>query len=139
VARALNQAGFQVHYTTVARWKSQGWIEQEADPLDAARANLDAATPVLTTDPTTRAADLADHSQDKPALEKESDAELLRAAARAALITMTLVERELHAHAPELVQTRPAEVGILIQALADLYEAATEALVRADALDLPKR
>src|SRR5690348_2541758 len=93
VARALTQAGFQVHYTTVARWKSQDWVEQGTDRLDAARANLEAAMPVVTNDPTTKAADLVDRRQDKRRLEELSDAELLRAAARAALISAALVGR----------------------------------------------
>src|SRR5206468_3568933 len=88
VARALTQAGHPVHYTTINRWRSQGWRAIKGEhPLDAARANLDSAVPVLTGDPTTNADDLADLSQAKAELEKLSDKELLAAAARAALIT----------------------------------------------------
>jgi hypothetical protein len=133
VARALRQAGYDCHFVTINRWRAKGWpaVEQGREAIDAALADLDAAIPLLTGDPTSRAADLVDSSETKPQLEQLSDKELLIAAARAGLITVTVVGRELQAQLAELVQGRPAETGILIQALADQYEAATSALVQA--------
>src|SRR6516225_411539 len=53
VARAMTAAGYPVHFTTVARWKAQGWPTQTDDvhPLDQARAALDSIAPLLTGDP----------------------------------------------------------------------------------------
>jgi hypothetical protein len=133
VARALRQAGYDCHFVTINRWRAQGWraVQRARQAIDAASADLDAAIPVLTRNPTSRAADLVDRSETKPQLEQLSDKELLIVAARTALITVNVLGRELHAQAAELLQARPAEMGILIKALAEQYEAATAALVQA--------
>ena len=63
VARALNQAGHSIHYTTINRWRAQGWREIKGEhPLHAARAALDSAVPILTGDPSTTAEDVIKHS-----------------------------------------------------------------------------
>jgi hypothetical protein len=52
VARALTQSGRPVHFSTVARWKLQGWRSMESGPhpLEMARRSIDVALPVLTGD-----------------------------------------------------------------------------------------
>src|SRR5438128_2464317 len=119
VAKALNQAGYRVHYTTVARWRSKGWGPIEGEhPLDTARANLDAALPVLSGDPTITTEELVKRSEDKLHHQDVPDAELQRKAVRQAMVAQALVCQELQAQAADLVRTRPMEVGILIDALA---------------------
>src|SRR5215475_5402919 len=114
VARALNQAGFQVHFTTVARWKSQGWVEHGADRLEAARANLDLAIPVLTGNPITGTDELVNLSEAKAQLEGLSENELVTADARQALITIALVQEQLNAQLPKLLKKKAAETAVLV-------------------------
>lgn len=130
VATALNQAGYRVHYTTIARWRSQDWrgVDQDGEAINAGRAKLDSAVPILTGDPSTTAEDVVNDSETKPQLERLSDKQLLTAAARQALVTLTVVEQELNARVAELVATKPRETAVLIKALADISEAATGAL-----------
>lgn len=110
---------------------------QSEHPLEAAWGVLDSALPVLTGDPTATADKLVAGSEDKDRVEKKADYELLTAAAREALKAQILVQREIQAHLAELVRAKPAEMGILIQALAGLCEAATDALQQALALKRP--
>ena len=139
VARALKQAGYRAHYTTIARWRSKGWEAVEGEhPLDAARANLDAALPVLSGDPTTTTEELVERSDDKLKHQVPPDAELLRTAARHAMLIQILVCQELQGQVAKLVRTRPMEVGILIGALADSIEASNQALLQALAPKIPK-
>jgi hypothetical protein len=139
VAKKLLQAGFFAHHTTIARWRRQGWpaTGKGQESIDAARDNLDVAVPILTGDPRTTAEDLVKHNEAKPELEQLSDKELLLAAARQALVTITLVEEELNAQLPELVTERTAETAVLVGALAALIQATTDAL-RHQAFTPPK-
>ena len=126
VARKLSQSGLPISHETVNRWRRDGWrvVERPQHPLDAARASLDDAVPVLTGDPTTTIEDLLRNSPDREQLEELSDAELLRKAAREVLIAVCLAARALMLK-PTLVLTKPAEVGVLMRALAECYRAAT--------------
>jgi hypothetical protein len=128
VARKLSQSGLPISHETVNRWRRDGWrvVERPQHPLDAARASLDDAVPVLTGDPTTTIEDLLRNSPDREQLEELSDAELLRKAAREVLIAVCLAARALMLK-PTLVLTKPAEVGVLMRALAECYRAATVA------------
>src|SRR5262245_13877904 len=101
VATALRQAGHPVYFTTINRWRSQGWreVKQGEHPIHAARAALDSAVPVLTGDPSTTAEDVVKHSEAKQELEQLSDKQLLSAAARQALVTLTRVEQVFNASA----------------------------------------
>jgi hypothetical protein len=50
VAKALTQAGRRVHFSTVARWRSEGWrpVSSGSHPIEAARQSLEvAATPAI--------------------------------------------------------------------------------------------
>jgi hypothetical protein len=138
VARALSQAGHPIHFTTINRWRSQGWRGVKGEhPIDAARANLDSAVPILTGDPSTTAEDMVKHNEAKPELEQLSDKQLLSAVARQALVTITLIEEVFNAQLPKLLEERPAETAVLVGALAVLIEAATGAL-RQQAFTPPK-
>jgi hypothetical protein len=57
-----------------------------------------------------------------------SEKQLLTAAARQALITITLVEEEFNAQLPKLVNEKTIETAVLVGALAALIEAVTDAL-----------
>jgi hypothetical protein len=85
---------------------------------------------LVTGDPTTTIEDLLRNSPDRKQLEELSDAELLRKAAREVLIAVCLAARALMLK-PTLVLTKPAEVGVLMRALAECYRAATVALAMA--------
>src|SRR6266581_3451793 len=67
LAKKLLQAGFVAHHTTIARWRRRGWpgIGKGQDSIDAARANLDSAVPILTGDPSTTADELVNLSEAK--------------------------------------------------------------------------
>src|SRR6478672_2461767 len=61
VARAMQQAGYRVHFVTVNRWRAQGWRTTAADhPLEIARGRLEAIAPLVTGDPETIVQDLID-------------------------------------------------------------------------------
>jgi hypothetical protein len=62
-------------------------VEPPQDPLDAARASLDDAVPVLTGDPMTTK-DFVQENAERESLEQLSDGELLRKAAREVLIAV---------------------------------------------------
>ena len=74
--------------------------------------------------------DFVQENAEREALEQLSDGELLRKAAREALIAVCLAARALMLR-PNLVLTKPAEAGVLIRALAECYRAATVAFGQA--------
>jgi hypothetical protein len=117
---------------TVARWRSQGWRplnEEPRHPLEIARDLLDDALPVLTGDPMTTSTSFVQESGHREALERLSDQELLGRAAREALIAVAVLARAMTLKAT-LVVTRPAEIGLLVRALAECLRAATPVLAR---------
>jgi hypothetical protein len=133
VARRLRQAGASISHMTVARWRNQGWRPLESEqqhPLEAARAALDDAVPLLTGDPFTTVHSIVRESREREALEQLTDAELLRRAAREVLVAICLIARAVMLR-PAVMATRPAEVGFLMQALARCFQAATAALGQA--------
>ena len=126
VATRLRQAGFSISHMRVARWRNQGWrrATREDHPLEAARASLDDAVPLLTGDPTTIAEALVERDRAARAkLEQLTDKELLTAAARELAITQILVSRALQEQAGILVVTKPKEIGVLVLALANCLKA----------------
>jgi hypothetical protein len=130
VARKLRQAGGSISHQTVARWRNQGWRPLEGEqqhPLEAARASLDDAVPLLTGNPSTTANSIVQESAEREALEQSTDAVLLRKAAREVLTAICLIARAVMLR-PEVMATRPAEVGFLMLALAKCFQAATAAL-----------
>jgi len=139
VSKKLIQAGFYAHHTTIARWRRRGWpaTGKGKDSIDAARASVDVAVPILTGNPNTSTDELVNISEAKAQLERLSEKELITAAARQALVTITVVEEEFNAQLPKLVNEKPAETAVLIGALAALIEATTDAL-RQQAFTSPK-
>jgi hypothetical protein len=139
VARKLLQAGFFAHHTTIARWRRQGWpaTGKGQESIDAALTGVDIAAPLLTGNAKTTADELVNLSEAKTQLEGLSEKELVTAAARRALITFTLVEEQFNAQLPDLLKEKPAETGALVDALAALIAAVTDAL-RQQAFTPPK-
>jgi hypothetical protein len=118
VARALRQSGRPVHFATVSRWRRRDWRVQTTEhPLDKARADLDAAAPILTADPLITARVLVEQSPEREHLEGLTDGELLREAARALAIAVIVIARGLM-HRPETILDKPGELGLLFSALA---------------------
>jgi hypothetical protein len=95
VARALRLAGYPIHFSTVGRWKAQGWRSVRSDhPLDVARSQLEAVTPIVTGDPKTRLDDIIGVPEGKD-LDQSADGELLRKATRELAIATTLIARAI--------------------------------------------
>jgi hypothetical protein len=128
VARALSQSGRPVHPSTIARWRAEGWrpVEVGLHPLDAARAALEVAAPVLTGDPAGGAQVLPGGDDLRDELENLAEPELLMRAVRAMCITNILVCGELQRQVENLIRTRPKEMAVLLGALAAALAATGE-------------
>jgi hypothetical protein len=114
VARAMQQAGYRVHFVTVNRWRAQGWRATAADhPLEVARAELEAVAPMLTGDPETRLVDVIGVPEGKD-LDQSADAELLRKAARELAIASTLIGKAIQNRVNDcdLLELVPAIVAL---------------------------
>jgi hypothetical protein len=141
VSKKLLQAGFFAHHTTIARWRRRGWpaTGKGRDTIDAALADVDIAVPILTGDPNTTAEELVSLSEAKAQVERLSEKELVTAAARQALTTITLVQEQFNAQLPKLLNEKLTETAVLVGALAALIAATTDALrQQALAPNLPK-
>jgi hypothetical protein len=92
VARAMQQAGYRVHFVTVARWRAQDWRATASDhPLEIARGRLEAVAPLVTRDPETTIDGLINDPVRRQDLDELTDGEILRRAAREAAIATALV------------------------------------------------
>jgi hypothetical protein len=139
VARALTQSGRPVHFTTVSRWRRCGWrAEPTEHPLDQARADLESALPLVTDDPTTTIDDLIRTSPDGAELEQLSDSELLRKADREMARAVYVLSQAVM-HQPELVVTKPTELGILLGSLAACAREVTAGFEQAEKMQAIER
>jgi hypothetical protein len=120
VATALTQSGRRIHFSTVARWKAEGWrsVEHGAHPLEMAMRAIDVALPVLTGDATMTANDFVRGHPVAKELMEASPQELLSLAMSEAATLQIIVSSELCRHADELISSRPGEVAVLLNALA---------------------
>jgi hypothetical protein len=130
----MTAAGYPIHYTTVARWKRQGWPTQTDDvhPLDKARAALDSVAPLLTGDPTSKAEDLICDGSAKENLERLSDAEHLRRSARELSILLIRMHELLVPRLGPLMSERLGELALFIRAFVACGEAANAAALQAE-------
>jgi hypothetical protein len=134
VARALQQAGYPVHFVTVARWRAQNWRAKASDhPLEVARSQLEAVAPLVTGDPETTLEDLIGEPARRRDRDELTDAEVLRRAAREAAIATALVANAIK----DLVTTSDFDLLKLTPALSALGQS-MHALPRAfeQAIDL---
>jgi hypothetical protein len=130
-ARALTQVGRQVHFTTVSRWRRQGWQAGVRDhPLDRARTALDSAVPVLTGDPTTTFRDFVGPGSNLKNEKELPDYELLRRQIRELLIAMIMLNRAIVRRLNFLAEHKILETAILIHALSKCSEVAVAAYVQ---------
>jgi hypothetical protein len=127
VARVLTQAGRPVHFTTVARWRRQGWRSRSTSehPLTAAMSTLDLAVPILTGDPTSKVADILGTIEDKDDESKTNHKHMLRVI-REAFITSYVLNRLLCECHPELIPHKPAQIAVLLKAVSRLMKAAAD-------------
>jgi len=134
----MTAAGYPVHFTTVARWKTQGWRAHTdgVHPLDQARAALDSVAPLLTGDPMTKADDLICDGSAKENLERLSDAEHLRRSARELSILLIRMQELLVPRMGSLMSERLGELALLIRAMVACGEAANAAaLLQAERME----
>jgi hypothetical protein len=132
VARRLRQSGVGISHMTVARWRNQNWrpsLQEARHPLELARDHLDDAVPVLTGDPMTASTSFLREGADREPPEPLSDDEVLRRAAREVLRATNVIARVMMTEAMVAV-TKPAEFGLLTQALAECVRAAAPVLSR---------
>lgn len=110
-------------------------LEREQHPLDVAREQLDDAVPLLTGDPMTMAKVLVQESPKQEELEKLPDAELLRRAARALAVDVTVVG-DAFLRQPQAIIQKPGELAVLFRALTACAQAASAAFTQAGNLKI---
>jgi hypothetical protein len=127
VARVLTQAGRPVHFTTIARWRRQGWRSQPTSehPLTAVMRTLDLAVPLLTGDPTSKVADILgiEHKDD----ESKTNHKDMPRVIREAFVASYVLNRLLCECCPELLPHKPAQIAVLLKALSRLTKTAANA------------
>jgi hypothetical protein len=128
VARALALGGRPAHYTTVARWKAQGWKPVKSDhPLAVVRSQLEAVAPLVSGDAETSLGDLIDDPVHND-FDELTDAEVLRRAAREAAIATALVAKAIQNRVTtagvDLTELTPAlfAIGQSMHALPGAFE-----------------
>ena len=132
MAKALTQAGRRVHFSTVARWRSEGWrpVSSGSHPVEAARQSLEVAARLLTGDRATGADGFVRVNADEP-LGRLSDDELVRRSARDLLILQIVLCKVLASRGAFRIPEKPAETGVLLRALANAHRAASLAFSQA--------
>ena len=96
VARAMREAGYPVHFVTIARWRAQNWQRTVSEhPLELARGRIDSLAPLVSGDPETNLQDLIDDPDHKRDFNALTDGEVLRRAAREAAIASALVAKAI--------------------------------------------
>ena len=129
VATALTQAGRPVHFTTINRWRRQGWrAETTQHPVAQARTALDSVVPVLTGDPTSTCNELLASGDEREQLDRLSDRELIRQASRELAIVVIMCSRAVQRRASDLVSHSVAEVSALVLSLAKCFKAVVQGL-----------
>ena len=128
VAKALTQAGRPVHFTTVARWRRQGWptVTSPEHPLERALRAVDAASSVLTLDPTLSTRDWIRREGGTEELTRISDDQLLARAVRQTSIASILLMEEF-ARRSDLIVGKPKEMAAVLEAVAVAVRACAEA------------
>ena len=129
VALALTQSGRPVHFTTVRRWRRDGWrAEPTEHPLEQARAGLESALPLLTGNPTSTIEDLISATAGG---EQLSDDELLLRSSREVARALCAMSQALMRQ-PDLVVSNLGEIAVLAQSLAAGLQAANAGFAQAE-------
>jgi hypothetical protein len=129
VARALTQSGRPVHFTTIARWKREGWrsVPVREHPLGLAMRAVDFAAPVLTGEPMTRAEGLVRDSHEISDLVHLSQAERLNRSIDESCRAAIALSKQMCVDANRLVQDNPGGAGNLLVAIGKLINIAIDA------------
>jgi hypothetical protein len=133
VATRLRQAGFSISHMRVARWRNRGWrpASREDHPLEVARAALNDAVPLLTSDPTTTAEVFVEQkAAERRSLEQLSDTELLRTAAREVAVALIMISRAVQRRADALIPSKAGELAVLVRSLAASLKALATGFVQ---------
>jgi hypothetical protein len=133
VARALSQAGKRIHYATIARWRAHGWrpVPTRPHPVETARRALDVAAPLLTGNATAGVEAFLKRRDLREELDGLPDHELIRRAAREALVAVALLCREFQRQATKLVVPKTLETAMLLNTIAATLKAATDGFAQA--------
>jgi len=136
VARAMTAAGYPIHFTTVARWRAQGWpADYDFHPLDKARAMFDSICPLLTDDPMTTTESFLGDSLGKEEPEALSGAERLRRAEREFSALIILMRHLLVPRLGWLMAERFSELPFLMRTIIVCGEAARLAAFQAERME----
>ena len=96
-----------------------------------ARAALESVAPVVTGIPTTSIKDLIKEYPNRESLEKLTDAELLRVAAREVAMAVVIIARTIQARAVSLVSTNAGGVADVLKSVATALDAVGSAFLQA--------
>ena len=138
VAKALTRVGRPVHFTTVARWKKREWqVEPRLEhPLAGVMRKVDLFVPLLTGDPTTKAADIMAgieaRATERQSMTEDQDWPPI---IRQIYITLIILVRLLQL---KLIALNPLEVAEFGRTVSQACQAATEANVQLQALQRAK-
>jgi hypothetical protein len=136
VARKLRQAGLPVSHMTVSRWRGRGWRSASWDqhPLEAARAALDDAVPLLTGDPMTKAKDLVEKHEKRAELEAMNEDQLLGRAMNETLVGIAVASMEVQRQLGDCLPSKLGELANLLFAVGRCLKASTDAYAQLAAL-----
>jgi hypothetical protein len=110
VAQAMTAAGYPINFTSVARWRRDGWRINSNDdhPLDVARGKLESILPLVTSNPVTA-------QETTHAGEELSDPALLRQESRKLSGLSAEVWKAAEPLLKKLVRGRTGELAVLIR------------------------
>jgi hypothetical protein len=140
VARKLRQAGLPVSHMTVSRWRARGWRSAAWDqhPLEAARAALDDAVPLLTGDPMTKVKDLIEKHEKRTELEAMNEDQLLGRAMKETLVGITVASMEVQRQFGDCLPSKLGELANLLLAVGQCLKASADAHAQLAALQRTK-
>lgn len=124
VAKALQDAGLTCSIASVQRWHAAGWTDRRRGPRspevmeERARKQRRAKASTVAHDAVDAVMNLVQGDMVRvEALDRQDDAELVRQATRKELIARIIFSEELAKRAAFLVETSPAKVATIIEAL----------------------
>jgi hypothetical protein len=128
VAKALSEAGRPVHFTTVARWRREGWrmVMSPEHSIERARRALSTASSVLTGDPNITIEDWVPREGRSEELTRIDDDQLLARMVRETSILSILLMEE-SARRRDLISDKPKQIAAALEAAAAAVRACAEA------------
>jgi len=133
VATKLTQTGRPIHFSTIARWKADGWrdVPSRQHPIVEADLAVDVAAPVLAGDGIAASSNEANPENKAEDLDGLTEPNIVKLAARQTCITMIELAREVQRQATPLVGAKPAELALLLKALGKAVGAAARGFEQA--------